>query len=164
MTNEFDKIQAERWGDLNNMLNLRFTNVDVQLFGVNKHLETLNGKVVKHADDIYQLNLKNVEHYKLCPVIPELKTLVERVNELENGKKINIGIKHIIISIVSIMSVILGIFFTSFKIQDEMRQKETNKIESLIIYRDSIQSVTNQQILNNSKSNKDFNLNEKIKK
>lgn len=110
----------ERYEALMLLLNTKFDNVEVKLVnihekmgGVNEHLKKINGKVAEHEKIINEAIIERAQnrewqksiannHIINCPI-------KDRVVTLENDKRVNISLKHFIISTIGIVATFITI-------------------------------------------------------
>lgn len=99
---------------------------------IDKHLSTLNGKVLQHEKLLSSISSDNKIHYAshdnfytnrihTCPHINE-------ITKLKNDKKIKIGVKQTLIGAITLISLMLGIAFTTIQMNQYFQQKQTKEI------------------------------------
>jgi cell division protein FtsL len=103
-----------------------------RLESIDNHLKTLNGKVASHekrlndADTTHAVDKANDDSYdknrdKNCPQL-------QRIENLEKDKVVKLGVKQFLIGTVGIVSIMLGIAFTSVKIAEYYNNKNQQEL------------------------------------
>jgi hypothetical protein len=77
----------QRFADLTTLMNARFNTVDADNEQINNHLKELNGTVKDHTREISALRVSDELHIVDCPVMPEVKSMKENLQEYDFFKK-----------------------------------------------------------------------------
>lgn len=108
------------------------TITNARLESIDNHLKDLNGKVASHekrlndADTSHAVDVANEANYdtnraKNCPQL-------QRIENLEKDKVVKLGVKQFLIGTVGIVSIMLGIAFTSVKIAEYYNNKNQQEL------------------------------------
>lgn len=107
---------------------LRFENITARLDKIDNHLEKLNGKVAKHEQQLNIICSDNKLHYQSDKQYRETRPLTcpqaQRIQQLENDRTIKLGVKQVVVGFITMLSVMIGIAFTSIKISEHYNTRD----------------------------------------
>jgi len=86
----------------------QYTVMDVKLDGINKRLDTLNGKTQKTVERVEVLEKAEALHTVTCPNLTRIRTIEDNQLSVKS-------VKTWVISSVGIASLVVGIIFVIFK-------------------------------------------------
>lgn len=114
--------------ELNNKLNI----INNDITYIKKQTTETNGKVKKHEEILSEINSNDTIHkefhrmetnnrYYSCPH-------TDTINEMKNKNKIKIGVRQVIIGGLTLISLMLGIAFTTIQLNNYFSDKNTKSI------------------------------------
>ena len=135
--NEQDyKNMDSQFNLLTKLVEEKFNGVNDKFNGINQRLDKINGSVQRHEQeqndsrmDRQSLHEKiennTINHVSNCPFKP-------KIEELEFQSKFNVKSKHLIITSLSLVLVVLSIIYTTFKLNETTQEAQTIDIEKII--------------------------------
>lgn len=105
----------------NTITNLRLSNID-------ERLKILNGTVAEHDKILKERGITIRDLQNSAETRAATCPHLEEINELKTNNKIGISIKKLIITSITLIGIIIGIAYSSIKINEVLRQKDVKQI------------------------------------
>lgn len=130
-----DIIQGCNAG-LNSRVESQYAVIETKLDGINEHLKKLNGKVAEHEKAIGDALIERERNRQAqkdfianressCPARKEIE-------ELKTQNKINFSKKGLLITAITALGIIIGIWYSSIKITEHYAAKQIKQVEQII--------------------------------